>query len=142
LAGAFLYVVLFNLRYAIIDRRTYSLASIESANWLIMFSGMTVVVAVIIGWLVPMIGLRAFKTVPQKTINITLGYIWFVFYLLALPILLNFAINGLLVTWTLPEWNTMFIGLLSLIQSIFVALVGLLLIGFLALFGQLKKKRA
>ncbi len=142
LAGAFLYVVLFNFRYAIIDGRTYSLASIDGVNWLIIFSGITVAVAVLMGWLVPMIGLRAFAAGPHKTVNITLGYIWLIMYLLVLPILMSFAINGFSVTWTLPEWNTLFIGLLSLIQVLFVALAGLSLIGLLAILGQLKKKFA
>lgn len=142
MAGAILYVVLFNLRYAIIDRRTYSLASIEGANWLIIYTGTTAFVAGLIAWLVPMIGLRAFAAGSHKTIVTTLGYIWFVMYLLALPILLSLAINGLSVTWTLPEWNTMFIGLLSLIQWLFVALAGLFLTGILAVHGQLKRKHA
>lgn len=142
MAGAILYVVLFNLRYAIIDRRTYSLASIEGANWLIIYTGTIAFVAGLIAWLVPMIGLRAFAAGSHKTIVTTLGYIWFVMYLLALPILLSLAINGLSVTWTLPEWNTMFIGLLSLIQWLFVALAGLFLTGILAVHGQLKRKHA
>jgi len=142
MAGAILYVVLFNLRYAIIDGRTYSLASIEGANWLIIYTGTTAFVAGLIAWLVPMIGLRAFAAGSHKTIVTTLGYIWFVMYLLALPILLSLAINGLSVTWTLPEWNTMFIGLLSLIQWLFVGLAGLFLTGILAVHGQLKRKHA
>jgi hypothetical protein len=142
MAGAILYVVLFNLRYAIIDGRTYSLASIEGANWLIIYTGTTTFVAVLIAWLVPMLGLRTFADGSHKTIVTTLGYIWFIMYLLALPILLNFAINGLSVTWTLPEWNTMFIGLLSLIQWLFVALAGLFLTGILAVQAQLTRKHA
>jgi hypothetical protein len=142
MAGAILYVVLFNLRYAFIDGRTYSLASIEGANWLIIYTGTTAFVAGLIAWVVPMIGLRAFAAGSHKTIVTTLGYIWFVMYLLALPILLSFAINGLSVTWTLPEWNTIFIGLLSLIQWLFVALAGLFLIGILAVQGQLNRKHA
>ncbi|MGZ6347339.1 MAG: alkaline phosphatase family protein, partial [Anaerolineales bacterium] len=141
-AGAILYIVLFNLRYAIIDGRTYSLSSIKGANWLIVYIGITTVVAVIIGWLVPVFGLRAFVGEPHKSIKITLGYIWLIIYLLALPILLSFAVNGLSVTWTLPEWYTMFIGLISLVQWLFVGLAGLLLTGLLAILSQLNRKRA
>lgn len=142
MAGAILYVVLFNLRYAIIDGRTYSLASIEGANWLIIYTGTTAFIAGLIAWLVPMIGLRAFAAGSLKIIVTTLGYIWFIIYLLALPILLSFAINGFSVTWTLPDWYTMFIGLLSLIQWLFVALAGLFLTGILAGLGQLNRKHA
>ena len=129
IAGSVLYVLLFNLRYAVIDGRTYSLASIEGATWLITYSATTAAVAVVLGWLVPMFGQRAFKAGPRKAAETTLGYIWFTIYLLALPVLLSFAINGFTVIWTLPEFYTLFFGLLSLIQSLFVAAIGLVLIG-------------
>jgi hypothetical protein len=140
LAGALLYVALVNLRYAIIDGRTYSLASVEGATWLIVYTSTTAAVAVVIGWVVLMFGLKAFKTDMRRTIDITLGYILFIIYLLALPILLNFAVNGVMVTWTLPDWYTIFIGLLCLIQVIIVALVGVIMVGLMAGLGRLTRK--
>jgi hypothetical protein len=140
LAGALLYVALVNLRYAIIDGRTYSLASVEGATWLIVYTSTTATVAVVIGWVVLMFGLKAFITDMRRTIDITLGYIWFIIYLLALPILLNFAINGFMVKWTLPDWYTIFIGLLCLIQVIIVALVGVIMVGLMAGLGRLTRK--
>ncbi|HEY5270318.1 MAG TPA: alkaline phosphatase family protein, partial [Anaerolineales bacterium] len=142
MAGAVLYVLLFNLRYAVIDGRTYSLASVESTTWLITYSATTAAVAVILGWLVPMFGLSAFKAGPRKAAETALGTIWFCIYLLALPILLSFAINGFTVTWTLPEFYTLFIGLLSLIQSMIVAAVGLLLVGLSAGIGWLAGRKS
>ena len=142
MAGAVLYVLLFNLRYAVIDGRTYSLASVEGATWLIIYGATTAAVAVILGWLVPMFGLRAFKAGPRKAAETALSYIWFTIYLLALPILLSFAVNGFTVTWTLPEWYTLFIGLLSLIQALIVAAVGLLLVGVTAGIGWLVSRWA
>ena len=142
LAGAALYVVLFNLRYAIIDGRTYSLASIDGASWLIIYSVTTSAVAVIVSWVVPMLGLRGFTAGMHNAITTTLGYIWITIYLLALPILLSFAINGFAVTWTLPEWYTLFIGLLCLIQTLAVALVGLFMTGIMAGFNRLIHRRA
>ena len=132
LAGAVLYILLFNLRYAVFDGRTYSLSSIDSATWLIAYSVTTAAIAAILGWFVPMLGLHAFKAGPRKAAEIALGYIWFTIYLLSLPILLSFAINGFIVTWTLPEWYTLFTGLLSLIQSLAVAALGLVLVGISA----------
>lgn len=142
LAGALLYVALFNLRYAVIDRRTYSLASVEGATWLIVYSSTTAAVAVLIGWLVPMFGLRAFKSDIRKAIDTTLGYVWSIVYLLALPILLSFAINGFVVTWTLPEWYTTFIALLCLVQVLVIGLVGVIMVGFMAVLSLLIRKRA
>jgi hypothetical protein len=137
MAGAVLYVLLFNLRYAVIDGRTYSLASVEGATWLIIYGATTAAIAVILGLLVPIFGLRAFKAGPCKAAETALGYIWFTLYLLVLPILLSFAINGFTVTWTLPEFYTLFIGLLSLIQALIVAAVGLVLVGAAAGIGFL-----
>ncbi len=142
LAGAALYALLFNLRYAVIDGRTYSLASVEGATWLIVYGATTAAVAAIVGWLVPMFGLRAFKAGPRKASGTALGYIWFTIYLLALPILLSFAINGFTVAWTLPEFYTLFIGLLSLIQLLIVAAIGLVLVGVAAGIGWLVSRQA
>jgi len=143
MAGGVLYVLLFNLRYAVIDGRTYSLASFnQGATYLIIYVATTAAVAVILGWLVPMFGLRAFKAGPRKGAETALGYLWFTLYLLALPILLSFAINGSSVTWTLPEFYSLFIGLLSLIQSMIVAALGLLLVGVSAGIAWLAARRA
>jgi len=142
LAGSVLYVLLFNLRYAVIDGRTYSLASIEGATWLIIYSATTAAVAVFLAWLVPMFGLSAFKAGPRKAAEIALGYIWFTIYLLSLPILLSFAINGFTVTWTMPEWYTLFIGLLSLIQCLIVAALGLPMVGLAAGISWLAARRS
>ena len=135
LAGALLYILLFNFRYAILDGRTYSLASVESETWLITYTAETTFIAVVLAWLIPMIGLRGFMAGPRHAVDVSLGYIWFTIYLLALPILLSFAINGWVVTWTLPEFYTLYVGLLSIIQWIFVAAAGLVLSGIAAFLG-------
>jgi hypothetical protein len=133
MAGAVIYALLFNIRYAVIDGLTYSLASFNGGTtYLIIYNATTAAVAVILGLLVPMFGLGAFNAGPRKAAETALGYIWFTLYLLALPILLSFAINNFTFTWTLPEWNTLFIGLLSLIQSLIVAALGLVLVGLTA----------
>jgi hypothetical protein len=142
MAGSILYVLLFNLRYAVIDGYTYSLASIKGATWLIIYCSTTGAVAVVLGWLVPMFGLRAFQAGPQKAAETALGYVWFTIYLLTLPILLSFAINGVTVTWTLPEFYTLFIGLLSLIQTLIVAALGVILVGLAVGIGWLVRKQA
>ncbi len=141
LAGAIIYILLFNFRYAILDGRTYTMASVDGALWLITYTASTAAVATIIGWFVPMIGMRVFSSGIRKAISTMLGYIWFTIYLLAIPIFVSFAINGFVVTWTLPEWYTLFIGLLCLIQLMAVAIVGLLMTGIISLFGVLFPQR-
>jgi hypothetical protein len=140
LSGALVYLLLFNLRYAVIDGRTYSLASVESASWLIIYSSTTAAVAAFLGWFFPMLGLHAFKSGARKAADTALGYVWITIYLLSFPILLNFAFNGLLVTWTLPEFYSLFIGLLSLIQVLIVAALGIVLVGISAGVGWLYKR--
>jgi hypothetical protein len=140
-AGAVIYILLFNLRYAIMDGRTYSLASVESATWLITYTAITAAIALIVSWFVPMIGLHTFGAGPRMVAGKTLGYIWCTIYMLSLPILLSFALNGFFVTWTLPEYYTLYIGLLSLIQSMIVASVGLALIGMATLITWLAGRR-
>ena len=136
-AGAYAYILLFNFRYSILDGRTYSLSSVKNASWLITYTATTTVIASFLAWLIPMIGLRGFTSGPRHAAEISLGYVWFAVYLMALPILLSFAINGAIVTWTLPEFYTLFIGLLAIIQWIFIAAGGLALTGMAAIIGLL-----
>ena len=83
-----------------------------------------------------MLRVHAFQAGPRKAAETSLGFVFFTIYLLALPILVSFAVNGTLVTWTLPEFYTSYIALLSLIQWIFVAVLGLLLAGAAALIAH------
>jgi hypothetical protein len=142
-AGAALFFLVFNLRYALINGLNYSLSSFDAgASFLIVYTGTTAVIATIPAWLVPMFGLHAFKTGPRKAAETTLAFIWLTIYFIAFPILLNFALNGFLVTWTVPEWNTLFLGLISMIQLLVVASLGLLLVGIGAGVGKLVMKRS
>jgi len=134
--GALIYLLVFNFRYAVLDGRTYSLSSVDSQTWLITYTASTAFIALVIGWLVSMLRLHAYQAGPRKAAETSLGFVFFTIYMLALPILVNFAVNGILVTWTLPEFYTSYIGLLSLIQWIFVAVFGLLLTGASALIAH------
>jgi hypothetical protein len=134
--GAIVYALLFNFRYAILDGRTYSLSSVDGQIWLITYTAVTAFIALVIGWLVAMLRSRAFQAGSRKAAGTSLGFVFFTIYLLALPILVNFAINGIVVTWTLPEFYTSYIALLSLIQWIFVAAFGLVLTGAAALVAH------
>lgn len=134
--GALVYVLVFNFRYAILDGRTYSLSSVESQTWLITYTAVTASIALVIGWLVSMLRLHAFEDGPRKAAETSLGFVFFTIYLLALPILVSFAVNGILVTWTLPEFYTSYLALLSLIQWLLVAALGLLLAGAAGLIAH------
>ena len=141
LAGALLYVLLFNLRYAVLDGRAYSLSSVESQTWIITYTATTALIALVIAWLVAMLTLRAFRLGPGGAAKTSLGFVFTIIYLLALPVLVSFALNGPLVTWTLPEFYTSYIALQSLIQWIIVAAAGLVLTGISAGIARLVAKR-
>ncbi len=137
LAGALIFVLLFNLRYAILDGRTYSLSSVDSQEWLIGYVAPTAAFALLAGWLAVVLGMRLFArrgdgAGPRRAAAATLRLVWLTVYLLALPALAHLAVNGPLTTWTLPEFYTSYLALFSLIQIIIVAACGLLLTGLAA----------
>jgi hypothetical protein len=132
LGGALLYAALFNLRYAVLSGRTYSLSSIASANELIFFCALTAAAALILSWLVAAIGLRFRRRGPREAAELTLAFVLTTICLLSLPILFSFALDGLLVGWTLPDFLSMFLGFLSGLQVLFVALIGAVLAGLAA----------
>lgn len=140
--GALVYVLAFNFRYGVLDGNTYSLSSVVSQTWLIIYTATTTFIALVIGWLVSMLRLRAFQTGSRKAAETTLGFVFITIYLLALPILVSFAVNGFVVTWALPEFYTSYLALLSLIQWIFVAVFGLVLTGAAALIAHYVPKAA
>jgi hypothetical protein len=141
LAGAVLYVLLFNLRYAVLDGRTYSLSSVLSAGELILYCVMTALLALVISWLVSSLGVGAFRRGPRRATGWALALTLVTIYLLSLPVLWHFLFNGALVTWTLPDMLSMFLGFLSLIQILVVAVGGLVLTGLTALIAWFAGRR-
>lgn len=140
LGGAILYLLLFNLRYAVLDGRTYSLSSVDSADAIVVYCALTALIALGISWLVTMLSMGAFRRGALNAAVATLALVMVTIYLLFLPFLLHFVVNGTLVTWTLPEFTTSFIGFLSLIQILLVAALGLVLCGISALVGRLVRR--
>ena len=139
-AGA-LYLALFNLRYAIIDQRTYSLSSVASATDIILYAGITAALSLAVTWLVYSWRQGIFNLSPPLAAQAVLDLVLVVIYLLSFPLLWSFALNGALVTWTLPDFPSMFLGFLALLQILFVALLGLLLAGVSAGISAIRSKQ-
>jgi hypothetical protein len=139
LGGAILYVILFNSRYAILDGRTYSLSSVLSADELLLYCAVTAVGAFAVSWLVSSLGLKAFRHTPGRASELMLALTIVTVYLLSLPVLWSFGLNGVLVTWTLPEMGSSFFAFISLIQILLVAIGGLVLAGLSALIARLAR---
>jgi hypothetical protein len=141
LGGAVLYLILFNVRYAILDGRSYSLSSVSSANDIIMYTATTTLIGFAIAWLVLSLMQKWFNSAPGQAAEMVMAFTFVTLYLLALPILWNFALNGPLITWTMPDMASMFMGFLSILQVLVIAAVGLLLTGFTALVANFTQKR-
>jgi hypothetical protein len=141
LAGAVLYVILFNLRYGVLDGRTYSLSSVISADELLLYCAVTALAALVIVWLVVSLGLKLFRRGPRQASQLVLGLTLVTAYLLSLPVLWSFVLNGALATWTLPDMASMFLGFISVIQILVVAAAGLILTGLSALIAALASRR-
>ena len=136
LGGALTYILLFNLRYAIFDGRTYSLSSVASADDIIGYAAITALIAFGLVWLGVMLGLRTFKDKPVQAAETSFALTFVTLYLVSLPALWSFALNGALVTWTIPDFGSMFPGFLSILQALFIATAGLVLAGISALVAR------
>jgi hypothetical protein len=141
LAAVVIYLLVFNLRYLLIDKNTLGLSWIPGITEFILYIAVTSGVALIIAWLLPMLGTQAFRQGTLTAARRSLGLIWFILYFLSIPILLNFAVNGLVPEWTLPEFTVQYLGFFALVQALFVAGVGLLLVGASGLLGWILDRK-
>jgi hypothetical protein len=135
LGGVVTYLVVFNVKYTILDHKTYSLSSVVDATNLIVTTALTSFIALAVAWLLILLGTKAYQFKPQKAAKITLKFILTTLAFLAIPIFTHYVINGATVTWALPNFLISFLGLLFLIQSLMVAALGLVLTGVSALIG-------
>jgi len=135
LGGAVLYVILFNFGYAGIAGRTYSLSSVASSTDIIVFTAGAAAASLALAWLALTYALDWFHSMPRDAAENVLAFSFTVIYLLSLPILWSFGINGALVTWTTPDMASMFMGFLSILQVLIVAIIGLLLTGVTSLIA-------
>ena len=141
LIGGFLLLFLFNLRYAWIDGRTYSLSSVQSEMDMILYVGMTAGFAYSLSWLGVMLATRSFKKGALGAASDSILFTLFCLYILYSLALVNFGYNGWKVTWTLPDFLIQYLGLMAVIIAIFTAVAGLILTGIAALTGRLIRKR-
>jgi hypothetical protein len=121
--------VLFNLGYAVVGGRTYSLSSVNSSMDLIMFTGGLTIIALALSGLFFAWRIKVRQYGRMEAGEAMLNFTLVACYLLSIPVLINFVLNGVLVTWALPEFASSFLGFLSLIQILFASLCGLILAG-------------
>ena len=141
LGGAILFVFLFNFGYAILAGRTYSLSSVDSTSDIVVFTAGTASASLALAWLALIYALDWPRSTPREAAEGVLAFVFVTLYLLSLPILLSFAVNGALVTWTTPDMATMFLGFLSLLQALIIAVVGILLTGATSLIATINSRK-
>jgi hypothetical protein len=134
--GALLSIAIFHLRYALLDGHAYSISWVPGQMELILYIAITTAVGVIVGWLVTMFGLGAFRQNRSTAVTATVGYLLAIFTWMFLPLGAGYAINGFVTTWALPNFLPYFISLLTLIEALASAVFGLLLIGLSALLAR------
>lgn len=140
LAGVMLYHALFHFRYAVVDRLTYSLSWVPEPNVLIQYIAITAVVALVVSWIIVWWGLQTWKRTPREAAELGLDFTLLVIYVLSLPAMWSFAMNGALVSWTLPDFPSLYLGFISVLQIMVVAVVGLVASGVASLASLLVLK--
>lgn len=133
--GVLGYLAVFNVRYLLIDHKTYSLSSVADAVNFVGSTAITVLLALLVGWILVMIGTKIYQYKPRKAADLTMRFILVLISILFIPIFVNYFINGATVTWTLPNFFYSFLGLIFLMQSMMVAVIGLIFTGLAALLG-------
>jgi len=141
LIAALLYIILYNIRYAVLDGRHYTLSSVISASDIFVYSAVTAAIAMLISWLILSFRLGGFRQPPAQASLLTLDWTLTTIYLLALPVLWSFILNGPLISWTLPDFPSMFLGFVSLVQLMLVAVIGVVLAALAALIARLTTRR-
>jgi hypothetical protein len=141
LLGVIGYVVIFNMKYLLIDFKTYSLSSVIDATNLIASTALTTLLALLVGWILAMIGTKIYQFKPRKAADMTMKFVLVLCSILVIPVFLHYAVDGAIVTWILPNFLISFLGLIFLIQTLMVAAIGLLFTGLAALLGVLARQR-
>ena len=136
LAGILAYIIVFNVRYALLSGRTYSLSSVMVANELIVYVALNTLLAFVIGWLVFALGVGLFRRPRGEAARLTVSWALLAVAIVGLPALASFAFNGPLITWTLPDFRSFFLGFLAVLQALFIAVFGILFSGVAALVSR------
>jgi len=133
--GMVCYMLVFNIKYLLIDHKTYSLSSVIDTTNLIGSTALTTLLALFVAWLVVILGTRIYLLKPRKAADLTLKFILVNLSFVAIPVMVHYFLNGAVITWTLPNFLISFVGLIFMIQAMMVAAIGLFLTVISPLLG-------
>lgn len=136
-----IYLAVFHFQYTILQGRTYSLSSVLSSRDIITSTALSTTIAFVIAWLVMFILLHVYSEKPLEAANVHIAFAFTSFFIVSLPALWGYAYNGALVTWALPEMDSMFMAFLTILQMLILAVLGLLFTGITPLITLAFKKR-
>jgi hypothetical protein len=136
LNGVLGYLAVFNVKYLLIDHKSYSLSSVIEPTNLLASTALTTLIALLVGWIMVMISTKIYQFRPRKAADLTMKFILVLLSLLSIPVFVHYVINGPIVTWYLPNFLIGFLGLLFLIQTLMVALLGIVFTGLAAMLGM------
>jgi hypothetical protein len=141
IGGALLAQVGFHLYYALIENRTYSLSSVDSQTQLVSSAVIGALLGLLLGgFLVVLTTLQrdaAQRAKESQVAKSVLILLLLTMYMQAWPVLVSFYWNGLNIPGALPEFGSAFLGVLSALQIVSTGLLGLLMVGVLALTARL-----
>jgi hypothetical protein len=129
LLGGFLYLALFNVGYVWLSGKRYSLSSVLSAGELILVVGILALIAFFSSGAFFIWRRKVRRRSLSQAVEATIDFTMVAAYLLSIPVMVSFVLNGPLVTWTLPDFFSSFVGFLSMIQILFVSIGGIILAG-------------
>jgi hypothetical protein len=139
--GGLIFVFLFNLRYAVLDKKVYSISSIISQMDLILYIGITSAISCLFVWLLVNLVQKQFRSSPSDAVRNTLSLGLTIVFIVSIPVLLSFVLNGPIVTWRLPDYLTSYVALLALIQILIVSALTPILSGITWLIARLNNNK-
>jgi hypothetical protein len=140
LGAAMLYIILFNIRFLLLDGRGYSLSSLEGVSQAILYFSSTAMAAMFITWLVFAFSQKTFSLQAAAAFRKALDLALVIILLLFLPVLASTILDGWKATWHLPEFNSVMLAFVCTLQIIFVAVSGILLAGLSSLIAILRNR--
>jgi hypothetical protein len=92
-----------------------------------------VLIAAGLSWLVFFFAIHLYRQGAGGAASLSMVMTLVVIYILALPVLYSYAVNGVSVTWTLPGLRSTYVAFISLFQIAFLAVAGIALAAVAAL---------
>lgn len=140
LIGTLLYISIFNIRFLLLDKRGYSLSTLEGVNQAILYFGSTTITTLLITWLILLLVQKWYEQKPAVAFADSSVFFILLIFSLSIPVFFSLGLNGWRMTWNLPEFISVMVAFINTLQIIFIAGGAILLSGLSAAISLFKKK--